>query len=146
PAGAAGPAAVTVTNTDGQVGTFAGGYTYLTPVPPPTIRGISPNYGPPSGGTAVSIIGSGFQVGAQVLFAGAQATNVNVISSTSLTCGTPGGNIGTVNVTVKNPDNQAFTLNCGFTFLAPTQNPPLQVISVTPNTGSSAGGTVITIS
>jgi hypothetical protein len=55
----------------------------------PTVTGISPNSGPTAGGTAVTITGTNFATGATVSFGGTAATNVVVVSSTSITATTP---------------------------------------------------------
>ena len=51
----------------------------------------SPNSGPTAGGTAVTITGTNFAAGATVTFGGTAATNVVVVSSTSITATTPAG-------------------------------------------------------
>ena len=47
----------------------------------PTVTAISPNSGPTSGGTSVTITGTGFATGATVTIGGAAATNVTVDST-----------------------------------------------------------------
>jgi len=135
PAGS-GVVAVTVTSPGGQSGSLAGGFTYISP---PTVSSVSPNLGPASGGTAVTITGTNFTAGATVTFGGVAATNVLVVSGTSITATTPPGAAGAVTVTVTTslgPGNLAG----GFTYLgAPT------VGSVSPNSGTAAGGTPVTI-
>src|SRR5262249_32306922 len=64
PAQAAGTVFVSVTNPDGQTGVGSNGYTYYNPNP--TITSISPNNGRASGGTAITISGTGFLSGATV--------------------------------------------------------------------------------
>jgi hypothetical protein len=66
----------------------------------PTVSAISPNSGTTSGGTAVTITGTGFQSGATVTVGGAAATSVNVVSSTTLTAVTAAHATGTVSVAV----------------------------------------------
>ncbi len=139
PAHSAGAANVVVTNSDGQSGALSSGYTYGNPAP--TVTAVSPNSGPASGGTAVTITGNNFQAGAAVSFGGTAATNVTVATSTSITATTPAEAAGTVNVVVTNSDSQSGTLSNGFTYtsLAPA------VMSVSPNSGPVAGGTAVTI-
>src|SRR5262249_34892990 len=48
-----------------------------TPNTSPIISGVSPNSGSTSGGTSVTISGSGFATGATVTFGGTSATNVS---------------------------------------------------------------------
>ncbi|HVN32596.1 MAG TPA: IPT/TIG domain-containing protein [Thermoanaerobaculaceae bacterium] len=81
----------------------------------PTISNVTPNNGPAAGGTSVTITGTNFQAGAAVTFGGVGATVTNV-TSTTITCTTPAGAAGAVNVVVTNPDAQSATLVSGFTY------------------------------
>jgi len=58
PANTAGAQDVTITNPDNQEATLPGGFTYMAP--PPQVTGVTPNSGPTSGGTNVTITGSNF--------------------------------------------------------------------------------------
>ena len=58
---------------------------------PPTVSSVAPNSGPLAGGTAVTITGTNFAAGATVTFGATAATNVVVVSSTSITATTPAG-------------------------------------------------------
>ena len=82
----------------------------------PSVSSVSPNAGPASGGTAVTVSGSQFQAGATVTFGPTAATNVQFLSSSTLLATTPAGS-GTVNVTVTNPDGTSATLPGGFTYV-----------------------------
>lgn len=138
PAGPIGPADVTVTNPDGASVTLNGAVTYV--VPPPAVSSVTPASGPGVGGTVVRIAGTGFQVGASVGFGPTSSPNVTVLSSTEIDAVTPSGSDGPVAVTVQNPDGQNVTVNNAFTYVAaPT------VAQVTPASGSTAGGTLITV-
>jgi len=106
---------------------------------PPTITSISPSSGSPNGGTIVSITGTNFANGATVKFDTSNAISVTVNSSTSITATTPVHAAGTVTVTITNPDAQKGTGT--FTYV----NPQLAVASVSPQTGSTSGGTPVTI-
>jgi hypothetical protein len=150
PSHAAGVVSVVVTNSDGQAGTLANGYTYTAPPPPPpppapTVTGISPASGPTIGGTSVTITGTGFLAGAGVTLGGIAATNVVVTSATQITATTPSHAAGVVNVVVTNSDGQSGTLSNGFTYTQPPPAPAPTVSSVTPNSGSTLGGTNVTI-
>ncbi|MEW6127530.1 MAG: IPT/TIG domain-containing protein [Acidobacteriota bacterium] len=117
PAHAAGIVNLVVTNPDNQSATLTNGFTYnAPPAPAPTITGISPNTGTVAGGLTVTISGTGFVSGATASFGGTPATNVNVVSATSITATTPAHTAGAVDVTVTNPDNQSATLTNGFTY------------------------------
>jgi hypothetical protein len=139
PAHAAGAVNVTVTNPDAQSATLIGAFTYVSTAP--TIASVTPASGTTLGGTAITIGGTNFMTGASVTIGGATAANVVVVSSTSLTATTPAHAAGVVNVSVRNPDAQTGTLTNGFAYIstAPT------VASVTPASGSTLGGTAVTI-
>jgi len=117
-----------------------GQMTVLQGNPAPTISNVSPNSGPPAGGTPVTISGTNFGAGATVAFGGVAATNVNVVGATSITATTPAHNEGAVDVTVTNTDGQVATATQGFTYVG------LKIVSVSPNSGSTSGGTNATIS
>ena len=71
----------------------------------PTISRLYPRSGPPSGGAAVTILGTNFQPGASVTFGGAAATGVVVVSESEITATSPALPAGTLNdVVVRNPD------------------------------------------
>ena len=135
PAGTAGAVTVKVTNPSGLSGSLTNGFIYG----PPTVSSVSPNNGPTAGGTAVTITGTRFITGATVAFGANAATNVVVVSATQITATAPAGTVGAVTVTVTNPGGLSGSLTNGFTYGAPT------VSSVSPNTGSTAGGTAVTI-
>ena len=67
------------------------------------------------------------------------ATSVVVVSSTSVTAVTPAGTVGAKSVVVTTPNGTATATNA-FTYFAPPT-----ISSVSPATGSTAGGTAITI-
>jgi hypothetical protein len=136
PAGSAGAANVTVTNPSGQSGSLANGFTYVAGL---SVSSVSPSNGPPAGGTAVTITGTAFASGATVTIGGAAATNVVVVSATEITATTPAGSAGAVTVTVS-VSGQNASLTNGFTYLVPPT-----VSSVSPNSGSTLGGTAVTI-
>jgi rhamnogalacturonyl hydrolase YesR len=136
PAGSAGAVTVTVTNTGAPSGSLTSGFTYIVI---PTVTGVSPNSGSTAGGTAVTITGTNFATGATVTFGGTAATSVVVGSGTSITATTPAGTAGAVTVTVM-VNGQSGSLTSGFTYIGtPT------VTSISPNSGSTAGGTAVTI-
>jgi hypothetical protein len=136
PAGSAGAKAVTVLNPDGQSATAANAFTYITP---PVITSVSPASGPIVGGTAIAITGSGFQAGATVTVGGTAAAVVTV-TATLINATTPAGTAGAKNVTVQNPGGLSVTETNGFLFIGP----PV-IASVSPASGSTAGGTAIAI-
>lgn len=133
----AGVKSVVVTNPDGFSGTLSNAYTYQAA---PTISSINVSAGALSGGTAISITGTGFLSGATVLIGGTSATSVVVNSSTSISCVTPAHAAGLVSIVVTNTDSQFGTGSNLYTYqVAPT------VTSVSPTAGALAGSTSITI-
>ena len=137
----AGAVNVVVTNTDGQSGTLTSGYTYISPNPAPTVTAISPVSGTTAGGTSVTIAGTAFLAGASVTLGGTAATNVNVVSSTSITATTAAHTAGAVNVTVTNTDGQSGALTNAYTYT----NPAPTVTAISPVSGTTTGGTSVTI-
>ncbi len=111
--------------------------------PAPTVSSISPNSGTTSGGTAVTIAGTGFQSGAKVTLGGTSATGVTVVSSTKITATTPSKSAGGADVVVTNTDTQSGKLTQGFTFIMP--NPKPTVTSISPASGTTKGGIGVTI-
>jgi hypothetical protein len=87
---------------------------------PPTVTSISPTSGPNTGGTRVTITGTGFNTGASVIFGGLlPATNVAVVSTTSITATTPAhpGTGPAIKVEVINPNGMGGGLESAFTFV-----------------------------
>ena len=110
------------------------------------ISGVGPNSGPATGGTSVTISGTGFAGSASVFFGGVAAPSVVVVSSTELQAATPAHASGTVSVAVtENPHNQSATLAGGFTYTSTTASTSLSVSSASPATGPATGGTVVTV-
>jgi DNA-binding beta-propeller fold protein YncE len=81
---------------------------------PLSIGYLQPNQGSASGGTAVTIRGSGFQPDSQVSFSGLSATTTFVDSRT-LTAVTPTLLVGPAQVTITNTNGQSYFLDNSFT-------------------------------
>jgi hypothetical protein len=146
PAHAAGAVDVTVVNPDGGSGTLPAAFTYQAPPPPaPTVTGVSPAAGPTAGGTSVTVTGTNFASGATASFGGAAGT-VTALGASSITVTTPARAAGAVDVTVVNPDGGSATLAGAFTFEAPASGSPPTISSLSPDSGSPAGGTLCVIS
>jgi Domain of unknown function (DUF1929)/IPT/TIG domain/Glyoxal oxidase N-terminus len=111
--------------------------------PAPTVSAISPVSGTTSGGTAVTITGTGFLSGATVSLGGTAATGISVVNSTTITATTPAHAAGAVNVVVTNTDAQSGTKTNGYTYT--TTNPAPTVTSISPVSGTTAGGASVTI-
>lgn len=106
----------------------------------PAVASVTPESGPAGGGTNVTITGTNFAGGAGVTFGATAATNVVVVDATTITADTPAHTAGSVDVVVTNPDGQSGALAGGFTYVAaPT------VTDVAPASGTTAGGTAVTI-
>ena len=98
PAGQTGKVNVVLTSPYGNATVYAG-FEYLGP---PAISSVSPNLGPESGGTLITIVGTGLSTVSEVLIAGVPANSLNIIDSTSITVLTPGGPRGLQDVAVTN--------------------------------------------
>jgi autotransporter-associated beta strand protein len=115
----------------------------FTTDPTPSIGSLDVVNGPQTGGTTVTISGSGFVSGAAVAFGGTAASNVVVGGGgTTITCTTPSHAVGLVAVVVTNPTGTNATLAGAFTYDA-ASGPT--ITSITPASGSADGGTAVTI-
>ncbi len=85
-----------------------------SPWPAPGL--VTPSSGPSAGGTAVTVGGRAFQIGAVVSVGGNAATGVTVVDTASITATTPSGAAGAADVLVRNPDGQFETLPRGFVY------------------------------
>jgi formylglycine-generating enzyme required for sulfatase activity len=137
PAGTAGAKTVSIT-TPGGTANLTSGFTYGAG---PTISSVSPNVGPTTGGTAITITGTNLTGTSSVTVGGNAATSVVVVNATTVTAVTPSGAAGAANVSLTTPYGSP-TASGAFTYqlyATPT------ISSVSPNTGSTSGGTAITI-
>ncbi len=137
PAGTAGARTVQITNPGGQSASLANAFTYLAG---PGVTSVAPAAGPTSGGTTITITGSGFVSGATVRVNGVSATGVTFVSASQVRANTPSASAGTYAVQVTNPNGQSATLSAAFTYRAPPT-----VTSVSPASGPTTGGTTITV-
>lgn len=116
PAGTAGSTFDVVLSNDNGSDTLTNGWSYHAE---PTVTVVNPGSGPEAGGTPITITGTGFQNNDPgtntVTIGGTAATGVSVVSDTSITCTTPAGTEGDVDVVVSN-DNGTGTLVDGFTY------------------------------
>ena len=133
-----GPVEVAVTTINGT-GTKPDGYTYN---PRPEVTNVEPDFGPMSGGTLITVTGTGFTSTPDTLvLIGAKAgTSINVLSATSLTCRTPMVTVpGAVAIEVTNSNGTGIKPD------AFTYEPRPAVVSVDPAVGPMAGGTPVTV-
>jgi hypothetical protein len=139
---------VYVTTKGGTNAASPGGtFTYLAV---PTVSSVTPNRGPTSGGTAITVNGTGFAAGARVVIAQGSGSRSNTVAATAVTVVSPveitavtggGAKAGTRHLYVITTGGTS-TGNAGdkFTYAAaPT------VTAVTPALGSTLGGTHIGI-
>jgi hypothetical protein len=75
----------------------------FTYVAPPTVTGVAPDTGPSSGGTTVTITGSDLSSVTSVRFGDVIASNVEIVSPTSLTVTAPAHAFGAVDVIAAGP-------------------------------------------
>jgi large repetitive protein len=116
----------------------------------PVVATASPNSGPISGGTLVTLFGEGFQYPVQVLFGSAEARVIDVkysqiiVEAPTARDTNPNGSgtvTGPVNIVVRNINSQTeTTLAGGFRYVA-----AMQITSVSPVSGPATGGTIVVI-
>jgi len=138
PAQTAGAVDVTVTTpVDTSLPVSADRFSY---VPPPVVGKVSPTNGSVVGGTAVTITGKNLTGTTAVNFGSTSAASFTVKSATSITAVSPAETEGRVDVTVTTTSGGTSAVSSKDRFLfVPT------VTNVSPNTGSKAGGTSVTI-
>lgn len=68
--------------------------------PLPSVLSLSPTSGPTSGGTSVTITGSGFTGATSVTFGGTPAAGFTLVSPTQITATSPAGGVGPADVRV----------------------------------------------
>jgi hypothetical protein len=127
-----------------QFGDITVAYT-VTGAAGPAIGSITPASGTTAGGTAVTISGSGFTGATAVTFGGTAATSFTVSNDTTITATTSARPSGVVDVIVTTPVGaSAPSSTSRYTYVTP---PPgaVAVTSVTPTSGTTIGGTIVTI-
>jgi hypothetical protein len=102
----------------------------------PAVTKLAPIKGPAN--TIVKITGSGF-TGASAVHFGTQSASFTVVSSTKITATAPAQAVGTVDVTVTNAAGTSAISTADHFKYAPG------VTAVTPNKGTTAGGTSVTV-
>jgi hypothetical protein len=109
----------------------------------PTVTSLTPNTGPVSGNTPVTITGSGFTGATNVQF-GANSPPFTVVSDSEITTTSPMAPPGQVDVQVTTPAGTSMpTMADKFTYESVSNTPT--VSSLNPSSGPAAGGTVVTI-
>lgn len=134
---------VTVTNLVGTSTPTA--YRYDPPPPvPPTVSSIGPTSGPQAGGNTVTITGTALDETTEVRFNGVEAADLTVISDTEITVTVPEHPSGdvTVPVVVTTPVGPSDPVNYTYD---PAPIPAPVITTVSPDEGTTAGGTTVTI-
>jgi hypothetical protein len=112
PAHEAAVVTVTVTiSSTGEFGQLIDGYTYTASGFAPGTGSLTPDHGPMTGGTAVTINGAGFEAGYDIFFGGTLADDIVFVNDTQYTCTTPPHPAGLVDVIVG-----PYTVEDAFTF------------------------------
>ena len=115
-------------------------FTLTINLPPvPVVTSVSPNAGPTAGGTSVTITGTDLTGATSVTFGGAAATSFTVVNATTITATTPAHAAGAVNIVVTSPNGSGTGTNAYTYAAAPT------VTAINPTSGSTLGGTGVTI-
>jgi photosystem II stability/assembly factor-like uncharacterized protein len=139
PPGAAGWADVIVSNSLG-VNRLKDGFRYLTP---PAIDLVEPAAGPTSGGTAVQIVGAGFEEPVSVWFGPYPAQSVTWVSEQQINATSPQAGAGIVDLRVDGAKGTAI-LDDAFLFHQ-IESTELQILHLSPGLGPVAGGTQVAI-
>jgi len=98
--------------------TLADAFQYIQP-DAPIITGITPDSGPTTGGTSVTITGSAFTGATSATFDGVAGSSFVVVDDTTITVVTPPHAVGAVDVVVVHPVNGP-SAPLGFTYLPAT--------------------------
>ena len=145
PTQAAGTFDVTVTTFGGTSSTGAADQFTYTAAATPAITGLTPTTGTTAGGTTVLLYGSGFTSATGVNFGTLAALSYTVISDTSITAVSPMAAAGQVDIRVTTYAGTSAVVGADkFTYTNITTPAPA-IIGVSPNTGSTAGGQIVTI-
>jgi CheY-like chemotaxis protein len=107
------------------------------------VKPVDPTSLSAAGGTTVSITGANFTGASAVNFGTMAATSFTIVSDTSITAIAPAQTAGTYDITVVTPSGTSSTSSADqFTF---TAIPVPSITSISPNSGSTAGGTAVII-
>lgn len=109
----------------------------------PAVTNISPNTGPPAGGTSVTVTGTGFTATSSVSFGGSAGIITSFNGSTTLIVTAPAGT-GAVDVSVTNPALVPSS-ETSPTSSADQYTYAMSVTSLSPVSGLSTGGTTVDI-
>jgi len=110
----------------------------------PQITGISPSGGPITGGTVVTITGSGFTGATHVRFGGGSGSVLTVFDDSRLTIITPPNPAGTAEVSVTGPngENSSWSASAVYQY---EEVPFPRIAGVSPSSGPASGSTTVII-
>ena len=136
---------VTVTTPSGVSSTSSADHVTYTTVSSPTINAITPATGSTAGGDVITVLGSGFLGTTSVSFGGVAAEDFTVLSDSALTAVAPMEASGTVDVSITTLTATTAVVTADeYTYTDLTASAPA-VTGVSPATGATAGGQVVTI-
>jgi hypothetical protein len=128
-----------VENPDGQRAQSPRGVRFAAP---PKVAAIEPGTVPTTGGAEVRLEGTGFERACAVLVGGAPAAVTTFVGDTEIRFTAPPHDVAErVDLAVVNPTGLAHRLPLALTYA----KPPPRITSVTPDRGSNAGGTELTV-
>jgi hypothetical protein len=136
--------------TDVRVATFSGTspaspatrFTFTLPATSLTVTSLTVNNGTNTGGTALTIYGSGFLGAQRVLFGGVDAASFQVVSDSRIDATSPTHAPGAVDVVVVTPAGTSPTsANDEFSYAPLAPN----VTGLSSTSGGNAGGTLVTV-
>src|SRR5690348_15677380 len=104
--------------------------------PLPIISHVTPSFGPTSGRTEVRVDGSGFVAPCTLMFDGAAATDLAVVTPAIVTALTPPGTAGKVMPSIR-CGSSSNSYGGAFTYQSDTPTP-----AIDPNSGGTGGGTL----
>jgi hypothetical protein len=157
PPGIPGPATLTIILANGSMITIPNAFTYdeeelSASERPLAITNITPESGPTTGGTALTISGTNFVPGSVLLIDGQPALDLTFVGESLLTATTPPGAEGVAEVTLNTGDGRSTTYPPGFTYVRPDEadtwyppEPELTLTAVYPEWGPECGQTIVTI-
>lgn len=115
-------------------------FEYIVADEPPVLSGVlvtscEPSNGPASGGTAITVYGKGFSIGANLRIGALPATDVQVIGPTEIRAKTPPGSPGPVDVVVYQKGGMA-RLEGGFEY----DGGEMKILAIEPDVAAWSGG------
>ena len=143
PAQAAGTVDVTVVTPSGTSATGPADHFTYTAAAAPAVTAVTPNSGSSSGGSTVTLLGSGFTGATAVNFGTTAAAGFTVLADGALTATAPAGSAGTVDITVVSSSGTSATgVADQYSYTAAA----LPVVGgLGPTSGSANGGTTVVV-